>query len=302
MALEPPTTHMQTCFASSLRIALVSAGLLAVPAVQGCAANDRDDAITERTPDSTVADAARESKPLDWGDFGLILFHVCSPDGGVNVDALHENSALIDSTVKSLADVGPRSQPAAFPESDAKTAYYINASNLLMLAELSSVMGAGGQTSRRLSPSSAQRWRIDGGEETVFSLRNKAIAAAREDWRVRMALFSGRMDGPPLWNRVMLGDMLDVQLDEITWAAMKSPRVVRPDFSENKRLLVCEELFELKELLVEDYERRLGTSHATLLNVILEWLDGFDRESMNAVVGYPVELLPKDWSLPLAKN
>lgn len=244
-------------------------------------------------PEAASAEGAR----IDWSDFGLILSRVTS-DGWVDRQSLRSSQPLIARMLSRLNSKGPASQPENFSSPSSRAAYYINAANLMMLAELASAVQSDRATRWRMSKSAAMQIQIDGRKETTFSLQEKAIGAIPGDWRIRFSLFSGRADGPLLWHRILLPDMLDVQLDEIVRAAMKSPRVVRPDFGVLKRLLVCRELFDIRERLVADYNTRLHTTDATLLNVILEWLDDFDRQSLNATVGYPVEQLPEDWRLP----
>ncbi|MBK8270087.1 MAG: DUF547 domain-containing protein [Planctomycetes bacterium] len=218
----------------------------------------------------------------------------------VRSDPLRASEPLIERMLARLAMHGPSTTPSRFPDSSSRTAYYINAHNLMLLAELEGVLVS--RTAGRWPPTSmnAGRWTIDGVEETVFTLQAKAIGESANDWRVRMALFSGRRDGPALWPRIILGDMLDVQLDEITRAALASPRVVVIDHGLDKRLLLCEELFAIQSELVADYERRLKTRGASILNVLLEWATPFNRETLNSAVGYAVAKLPRDARLPVS--
>lgn len=257
---------------------------------------------TQPTPDANDASATstdddNHASPIDWGDYALLLSRV-SANGNVDRKALFKSRSLIDRMLARLETTGPASQPSQYPTPASRTTFYLNAANLAVLSEMCDAVQTRTATHWRLSPASARRFRIDGMQHTVFSLRSKAIESAGRDWRARFALFSGRAEGPLLWHRVLLSGMLDVQLDEIIRMAMKSPRVVRPDFGEFKRLLVCRELFEIREALVADYERRMGTTGASLINAILEWMDDFDRQTINAAIGYPVEVLPEDWTLP----
>lgn len=238
-------------------------------------------------------------EPIDWSDFGLVLSRVAAADS-VRCDPLRASEPLIERMLARLAMNGPSTTPSRFPDPSSCTAFYINAHNLMLLAEMESVLVS--RAAGRWPPTSrnAGRWTIDGAEETVFTLQAKAIGESANDWRVRMALFSGRRDGPALWPRIILGDMLDVQLDEITRAALASPRVVVIDHGLDKRLLLCEELFEIQSELVAEYERRLETRGATILNVLLEWATPFNRETLNSAVGYAVAKMPRDARLPVS--
>jgi len=135
---------------------------------------------------------------------------------------------------------------------------------------------------------------IDGQPRTMADLRRSALGLAAGDWRVRLAMYSGRRDGPPLAARPFLGNLLDAQLDAVTRAALKSDQVVRLDFGASKRLLLWHGLFVIRRSLIKDYERRLHTTDATMLSVLLEWSDPFRRTTLNSAVGYPVEEMPID--------
>lgn len=248
--------------------------------------------------ESVAGAAADHSKPIDWTDYGLLLSRVAAPDA-IRWKALRQSTALIDNMLSQLSAKGPASTPAFYGDKSSRIAYYVNAHNLLFLAEISAV--SRGAKVGRWPPTAADamRVRIDGGIETVFSLRSKALDAGKEDWRVRMALFSGRRDGPPLWPRMLLSDMAEAQLDEITRVALESPRVVRIDHGLYKRLLLCDDIYDIQPELVAEYRRRTGAPSATILNVLIDWATPFNRETINSAVGYEVARLPRDGRIPL---
>lgn len=293
-----------------IRTAILSTACAAILTLGACGPStprapgpvSQQEATPQPTPDAIDAstpftDDEIQASPIDWSDYGLLLSRV-SANGKVDRKALRKSRSQVDRMLTKLESSGPASRPSQYATSAARTTYYLNAANLAVLSEMCDAVQNRTATHWRLTPNSARRFRIDGTQHTVFSLRSMAMASAGPDWRARFALFSGRAEGPLLWHRVLLPDMLDVQLDEIIRIAMKSTRVVRPDFGEYKRLLVCHELFEIRGALIADYERRLGTTGASLINAILEWMDDFDRQTINAAIGYPVEVLPEDWTLP----
>ena len=75
---------------------------------------------------------------------------------------------------------------------------------------------------------------------------------------------------------------------------MQSEQVVKIDHGEIKRILLWQGLFDIRRQLISNYERRLHTNGATMLNVLLAWSDRFQRETLNSAVGYPIEVMPVD--------
>jgi len=236
---------------------------------------------------------------IDWADYALVLSRVVDGDS-IRRPELRGSGPQIDHMLAQLSDNGPRSSPASTQST--RAAFYINAHNLLMLAEMRSLDLNSFPRTWPPTLTNARRHRIDGRSETVHTLAAKARDAAGDDWRVRMALFTGRRDGPPLWNRPLLADMLDIQLDEITRAAVASPRVVRIDHGVVKQLLLAGELYDVREALIRDYERRMHTDGATILSVLLEQASPFHRQTLNSAVGYKVARLPEDRRLPTADS
>ncbi|MCZ6817157.1 MAG: hypothetical protein O7F76_10765, partial [Planctomycetota bacterium] len=68
----------------------------------------------------------------------------------------------------------------------------------------------------------------------------------------------------------------------------------RIDHGNPKQLLLCQGLYTIRQRLIDDYERRMRTTDATMLSVLLEWSDAFRRETLNSAVGYPVTPMPID--------
>lgn len=243
-------------------------------------------ADTTENPDSVV------TSPIDWTEYAVVLHRVCDGDA-IRLDALIRSRPELDRMLNQLAGAGPTQTPELFTEQAARTAYYVNAHNLAALAEVLP-LASSSYAPLRLPTEFGMKLRhqIDGRLVSLRMLADSALSSSPGDWRVRMALFSARGDGPPLPLRPLLADMLDIQLDEITRAALRSERMVRIDHGEVKRLLMHDALFDLRGALVADYERRMQTSGATILNVLLEWASAADRLTLNSAVGYAIERMP----------
>ncbi len=234
------------------------------------------------------------AQPGTRDDYALVLFRVASGDK-INSDDLSASRPLLDRYLALAAGSGPESAPAGLARPPDRLAFLINAHNAAVLRSIIELAAAGAPPqSLPIDFDRRFTFLIDGRRHTIASLRDEILRHAEGDWRVRLALYGGRLDGPPLPREPFTSERLDEQLDRTVRAALASEQVVRIDHGEYKRLLLWTGLYEIKDRLIADYERRYGTTHATILSVLLEWSDGFRRQTLNAAVGYPVAAMPSD--------
>ncbi len=208
---------------------------------------------------------------------------------------LLENRRFLDEYLALLCKEGPETTPDRYPDRDSSLAYTLNSHNAMMLRSLIA-LAKDGEWPDRLPGNLDRRFHfpVDGRLRTPADMSEQAISQAGTDWRVRLALFSGRRVGPPLTRRPFLGDVLDMQLDQVTREALASDRIVKIDHGMPTRLLLWRGLFDIREWLIADYEQRHQTTGATLLSVLLEWSPPFQRQTLNAAVGYSVASMPTD--------
>lgn len=235
-----------------------------------------------------------EPVEVDWSDYALLLDRVVAGET-IDTEKLLANRPLLDRILARLARVGPTSKPESFPQNADRLAFLINAHNAAVLRSLVA-LATKGKIPVRLPWSLEQRFQfvIDGVLRTPAGLRRLALDQAGTDWRVRLALYDGHRIGPPLARRVFFGDMLDAQLNHQTRRAIGSDRLVRIDHEASKRLLVWRGLYEIRAELIADYERRMQTTDATMLSVLLEWCEPQRRETLNSAIGYRAAPLPAD--------
>ncbi len=228
---------------------------------------------------------------MDWSDWGLTLSRSVVDDR-VDYAKLKADRESLDRFLARVARVGPSSTPQFFPDHDSGLAYVINCYNATILRSVLA-LEQDGKLPRHVPGGldSRYQFQVDGHLQTPAMLRCSALFLAGEDWRVRFVLCDGRSNGPSLSRHVILGEMLDAQLDQAVRTALKSPDVVRIDFGEQKRLLLWRGLFELRDRLVKNYEKRMRTRDATILSVLLEWSDRPRREVLNSAVGYQVTVM-----------
>jgi hypothetical protein len=236
-----------------------------------------------------------EEKPLkmDWSDWGATLSQAGSGER-VNYQRMIEDPCPLDRFLARVAIVGPRSAPEQFPDRNGRLAYFINCYNATIIRSIRAL--ARDEAAPNALPSDLEtrfRFRIDGAFAAPADLRREVNRLAADDWRVRFALCDGHWVGPPLPRRPFLAELLDAQLNEVTRSALSDPRVVAINHGEFKQLLLWSGLYVIRDRLVEDYERRVHASDATILGVLLEWADRHRRETLNAAVGYDVAVMPE---------
>jgi hypothetical protein len=244
-------------------------------------------------PVSEPATSGAPSK-LDWSDWGLTLSRIVHEDR-VDYRRLREDPAPINRFLSLVARIGPNSTPDLFVDRQARMAYAINCYNATMVRSVLALDRSGKlPTHTPFDFESRYRFPIDGRLQTPADFRKTTEALAAGDWRARLTLCNATLEGPPLWRRVYLPEMLDAQLAYVARSALTSPEVVRIDHGLDKRLLLWRGIYAIKDVLIQDYQKRHQTSEATMLNVLGEWSNRTRREELNSAIGYVVAPIPSD--------
>ncbi len=224
---------------------------------------------------------------LDLVNLSLALNRIVSQEG-LRAQALLESRPLLDAYLADAGACGPSQTPEAFPTPQARLAYTLNCRNACLLRSLIELSSP--PRVPEMVPTTFERrfaFHIDGAWQTANDLAAMARREAGDDWRVVLALATVTNTGPPMPDRPWLADLLDAQLDRAMHEAVSSPRVVRLDHGEVKQILFWPGLWRLRHTLIADYERRMATTNARMLNVVLSWTDSsFERMTLNSAVGY----------------
>lgn len=123
----------------------------------------------------------------------------------------------LDVYLDAVARFGPKSNPEAFPTSEERLAYYLNAYNAIMI-RLWLNSGA-----READPNDSvqwltwftvNQWKIDNRTMSLDYLEQRLIRPTFEEARVHAALVCGAVDCPPLRDEPYVGERLDEQLDD----------------------------------------------------------------------------------------
>ncbi len=269
----------------ALRRSLRSVAAASIAALGGClgGAIEPDAAATRIAPSS-----------LDWSDWGLTLSRAVQGEL-VDYSAVMADPAPLNRCLAMVGRIGPRRTPEQFPDDAGRLAYYINCYNATVMRSVIALAVDGKPPAR--APWGLEnrfRFRIDDRWQSPADLRQTALELAGDDWRARFALCDGRRGSPPLWRRPFLADLLDGQLGHVTREFLCAPQIVSIEHGERKRLLLWRDLFAIKDRLVAEYERRLHTTDATVVNALGLWSNRSRRLTLNSAIGYEVAALSFD--------
>lgn len=230
----------------------------------------------------------------DWSDWGLTLSRIVHDDR-VDYRRLLDDPAPLNRFLALAARMGPDSTPDQFVDRQARLAYFINCYNATTVRSVLALERNGEiPANAPFDVDTRFRFPIDGRLRTPADVRRMTEELAAGDWRVRLTLCDGTLEGPPLWRRVYLPEMLDAQLTYVARSVLTSPEVVRIDHGVHKRLLLWRGIYDIRDSLIQDYQRRYQTNEATMLNVLGEWSNRTRREELNSAIGYAVAPLPAD--------
>lgn len=226
---------------------------------------------------------------MDWSDWALTLNRICRGDQ-VDYGVLLEDRSSLDRALARMAAAAARTDSDLRPTDPDVGAFYINCYNAMMIRSLLE-LAIGNDMPATVPAGIESRYCFRLGDTLVTPAEISGFLKMM-GWPVRFALCDGRLEGPPLPPRPFLGDLLDAQLNEAVRRSIRSENVVCIDNGESKELRLWSGLFDLREELIRDYERRYHTTDATMLNVLLEWSDRDRREVLNSAVGYAVTRMP----------
>jgi len=145
-------------------------------------------------------------------------------DGNVDVALLRDDPAALDAALATFAEVGPESDPDAFPSRQHQLAYYLDAYATFVLGSIVARPERDHVPHLRADPFPWRRHRIDGRRLDLVRLR-EVIAGTFDDPRVHLALACGASSCPAL--RGFTPETVDAELDAAVRAFVDDERNVR---------------------------------------------------------------------------
>jgi hypothetical protein len=270
-------------------VGVVLAASVAAAVLGGCASERHIAAQRDFVP----AEAPAAFDDSAWGE--VLLRYV--RDGRVDYAALSKDREPLERFVAMVSVVGPRSTPHLFTSRQARLCYYVNAYNALVVRAVFEQWPV--ETVHALSlPPLEHGYRFTVGREsvTLVDLRDKTLAEAGDDPRVRLMLCAAAVGNCELASMPYRPVMLEDQLRQAAARAVASRSMVRVDHS-RQELLVGQEMFAHQREFTQWYQRRYRSEEPAFLNVLLAMANEPDRRRLNDATGYRVKMLPFDRAL-----
>ncbi len=253
---------------------------------------------------------ATQPTAMDYADWSLVLNRALRIDDSkrplapteVDYAAIGIQPEPLMRYLAKLEHVGPSTTPAIFERPADRIAYYINAYNATVIYGIAAQVKNGVVPMHvPRSPTSGYRYLVDGAWRTPDELRQLAMAESKGDWRVALAMCSGRRSDPRFAARPYIGAVLEYQLQQFAVNSLSDPAVVRVDAG-IQYLYVHPAIFRDRVRLIDNYQKRTGARNAQLLSVLIDMARPNQYPLLNSAVGYPVFELPSDPAINAASS
>ncbi len=253
------------------KFAFFSAGILTVLATWGCA---------EHTCPPIVLDTAGVSPVIDYQPLAEVLADCVLGNGLADREQLPRHAKTLDRQLAILAVTGPTATPDLFSRNDDVLAYWYNAHaawsmKLLVARRCPRTIRAEAMLNRKFP--------LDGRAMTLREVGR--ILAKEKDFRIVAAVpgattCNARLPDAPIdangFGRTverrfaeLLNDDMRVYID-----------VVR------LRVLIPPALWQFRDRLVDEYERKYRTKDATLVSALLSRTEGAAHRRLQEAIGY----------------
>jgi len=266
---------------------------------------------TEKSPESTVAEAGESTQTFSYEPYAAVLGTYVDDDGMVDYEGLKADRKNLYAFVRALG-VLDREEFDSWSD-DAKIAFWINAYNSLTLEAIINhypIEVSIFNPKRLLYPANSIRqiggvWdetehKVPGEELTLDRIEHEVLRKNFNEPRIHMALVCAAMGCPPLRNEPYTGEELDVQLDDQSEKFLANPEKLRID-REAARVYLSPIFKWFGEDFVETYKPETGysghsDSERAVLNFAAAYLDEDDAWYLQNE-NYEIEYLDYDWSL-----
>ena len=218
-------------------------------------------------------------------------------DGLVDYAALARDRAELDRYYALVSVTGPSRTPNQFGSTAAKTAYWINAYNALVLYAVLDRYPVRTMYDLAL-PRLAYDYTftVDGRSLNLAAIDAEALASSGGDVRVWLAMSGAAMGTPRLPGEPLRAASLGRQLARIAADALDNPNLLAVDRS-SRSILIWQKVLRRQEA----YEAFRGSSRpggrARLFDVISELASAKQREALAGVSDYTFRAIPFDRTL-----
>ena len=178
---------------------------------------------------------------FSYADWARVLEHRVDDQGLVDYEGLADARAELDRFVALVAGVGPRTRPDLFPAREDRLAYYLNAYNACVIAEVLERWPLASVQDVELDFFRLTRYRIDGELTNLADLESDVVREVFGEPRIHFALNCASLGCPRLPREPFLGPRLEEQLASATTRFLHEARKVE---RAPENVLVLSQIFE----------------------------------------------------------
>ena len=171
-------------------------------------------ATTKVAKSDLKAEDAAALSAMDYTEWKYITTTYVNDHGKVDYVKLLADRAHLDKFMTLIAIVGPSTRPELFKTTEDKLAYYIDAYNACTMFNVINRYPKIQQVvDDQLSFFVTTKFKVDGGETSLYDLENKTVRPTFHDPRVHFALNCASGGCPQLPNEPFLPATVQAQLD-----------------------------------------------------------------------------------------
>lgn len=241
-------------------------------------------------PNPTLA--PKENSPVysdrDWS--AVLSDHV--RDGVVDYDKLASQREPLDRFYALISVTGPSRTPDQFETRSAKTAFWINAYNALVL--LAVLQRYPCSTAYDLSlPVLEQDYRflVDGKSRNLFEVELQMLADSTGDVRSLFATSRAALGTPRLMSEPLRPETLESQLTQAAMKALDNPDLCAVDHV-SKSILIWQNVLRREPEFVAYWQVRRRVRTAYLYNVLMDMASPARQQMFQSAVGYQIRPIP----------
>ena len=178
---------------------------------------------------------------FSYSDWASVLERHVDDQGLVDYEGLAAARTALDRFLALLAVVGPGTRPDLFPTREDRLAYYLNAYNACVIAEVLERWPLASVEDVKLGFFYLARYRIDGSPISLYDLENDVVRAIFGEPRAHFALNCASLGCPKLPREPFLGPRLEAQLARESTRFLQEARNVE---RAPENVLVLSQIFE----------------------------------------------------------
>jgi len=226
-------------------------------------------------------------------DWALVLQN-CVREGLVDYDALAQKRDNLDRYYALISVTGPSRTPSAFVSRPARTAYWINAYNALVIRAVLERYPVVTMYDLSLPVLEYQyKFIVDGQVRHLASIESEILKESANDVRALFAMSGAALGTPPLASEPFRPDTLERQLARAAGRALDAPHICQVDHA-TRSILVWQKILRRQEDFLSSWRERRRVRTAYLFNVLLDMATADRRRTLQSAVGYQFREIPFD--------